>query len=82
MIEGILKYKNWDQFGELTLTFYEIELIQDIGEFKKGTKFDWANIDYEKGLLELGNKDDSEVKNKFKLKLQVDVLYTEGEVKT
>ena len=74
MISKILKHnEEWDQFSDLGLTFYDVELIQDIKEIKKGTKFDWANIDYEEGILELGNKGDIEVKNKFKLKLQIDV---------
>lgn len=73
-LEGdLFTWDGWDEGGDiLSVTFYNPVLKVDIGEDKKGTKFDFASISFEHSTLELGNNkpDGSEAISKtFKLGL-------------
>ena len=43
----------WDVVNTLILQFYDVVLTTDIANFVKGTEFDLAMMDLEKGFLTL-----------------------------
>ena len=46
-------WKSWDQHGVGVFGFADIILKEDIGSHKAGEKLPYANLDFEKGVLEL-----------------------------
>lgn len=55
MIDKYFKFDEWDCADELVCVYYSVELLLDIGDLKAGTKFEFANVDYEGGKLEFGD---------------------------
>lgn len=47
--------EDWDQVDTMFLTYTGITLVRDLGPFKAGEKFRYANISFNSGILELGN---------------------------
>lgn len=80
MIHKLLKYEDWDRYGDFSLSFYNVETIVDLGGIKSGSKFEIVNLDFENGVLEFyktGKEENSSVEIKLKsveikLKLVVD----------
>lgn len=61
MEKEIFTWKNWDIQDTSAFSFYDVELVRNIPGFLAGTKFDLADIDYERGTLQFSNygpKDD------------------------
>ena len=63
----LFDWKEWDEGDVMCISFHDITLKQDIGPFKKGDNFPWANIDFRSATLEIGISD-TEFKS-FKLNL-------------
>lgn len=73
MIDKLFTYTECDEIDQLVIVYENIELVCSIGEFPHGSFFDFATIDYQKGLLTL-NWDGQE--SKYPLTLQVGELLT------
>ena len=70
MEKQLFDWISWDELDTVEM-FYEVTLKIDIGEYKAGTAFDYAAVDYEKGLLEFYDDGDEPIAS-FKLKLIVE----------
>lgn len=53
MDSQLFKWEGWDQHDTMCFGFSKIKLLVDIGNHKVGDELPYANIDYEKGVLEL-----------------------------
>lgn len=62
MLKEIFSFKDWERLSDLTFIYHKIEILKDIdsGVFyhsiPEGTKFDWAQVDYENGTLVFFNR--------------------------
>ena len=68
MEKTLFTWENWDIMDTMAFWFYNVVLTIDIGDFKAGTKFTGAGVDYEDGTLTL---QDGENEFKFNLHLSV-----------
>lgn len=67
--QDLFSWEGWDEMDIMAINFHDIILKKDIGNLKKGSKFEWATIDFKSSQLEIGiNENKSE---KFKLKLEI-----------
>lgn len=72
MERQLFEWEGWDQHNTMVFGFHSVKLAIDIGVHKAGTNFPYANIDYDKGVLELFT--DPELKNppeKYKLNIVI-----------
>lgn len=60
MEQEYFSWSDWDELDTMVFMFYDVTLNRDIGNFKTGTKFSSAIMDYEKGKLTLWTEDDGE----------------------
>lgn len=50
-------YEEWDDMGDFMINFQGITLKRDIGNLKSGESYQWANLDFQNGILEIGNEE-------------------------
>ena len=65
----LFTWEGWDQFDTMGFNFTGVTLEKDLGPFKAGEMFAFANIDYGKSTLELGKEFHSEKVYVFSLNL-------------
>lgn len=68
MEKQLFEYEDWDVVDTMLFSFYNVILVQQIGDFPIGSKFESACINYETGELTLYEK---EIEHKFTLSLVV-----------
>lgn len=61
MIEDLLEWNDWDQFGSLIFCYYNCTIKSNIGkDIKVGDSFEVVNVDYEDGTIEFFSKSEDE----------------------
>jgi hypothetical protein len=73
--QDLFSWAGWDEADIMSIQFYDVVLKVDIGKYKKGTKFEWACIDFQTSTLELGESADKS--EKFGLHLNIEDLKKE-----
>lgn len=66
--QQLFTWQGWDGDQQL-MTFYDVELVKPIHNFPVGTKFKFANIMFEKSILQLLHS--NEKYYEFELKLEI-----------
>lgn len=66
----LFTWEEWDEVDTMTFVFFNVTLIRDLGAIKAGTHFDSAEMNYDKGKLELYEGEN--VAATFKLRLEVE----------
>ena len=56
-----ITWKAWDEVGILTNQYYDVEFIDEFGEFKKGDKFKTITINYSEGIIEAYNESGKDI---------------------
>jgi hypothetical protein len=46
------QWEGWDQHDTLSMSFYNVEFLEDFGAFRKGEKFSSVSVDYGEGIIE------------------------------
>lgn len=59
MEKNIFDWDGWDQHDTMAFSFTDVTLKVPVGEFPAGTKFPFANVDYENGTMEFCEEDDT-----------------------
>jgi hypothetical protein len=54
-------WEAWDKQDELFHTYYDVEFLEDFGEFKKGSKFTLIDVDYGRGVIEVYGDNEGEL---------------------
>lgn len=54
--EQIFKWEEWEDLGDGNLFFNDVELVVDIGSFKKGHQFDFAVFLIDSSIIEFLNE--------------------------
>lgn len=65
MDQELFESSGWDQADTISFTYYDCVLKQPIGDLPVGKKFDSANLDFERGLLDFYEEDN--VVKRFRL---------------
>lgn len=52
---SLFTYEEWDDMGDFMINFQGVTLNKNIGKLKAGESFQWANLDFQNGLVEIGN---------------------------
>jgi len=71
----LFSWKEWDQFDTAGFIFVDVVLLKDLGQFKAGEKFAYADIDYEKSKLELIKDEEHKEVYVFELHLSATFIY-------
>jgi hypothetical protein len=74
MEKQLFTWESWDQHDTSCFGFSKVKLKVDIGNHKAGEMIPYANIDYEKGELELYLDDECKQSEKYRLYFRLDLI--------
>lgn len=68
MLSEFLTWGSWDELDALSMCLYDVEVVKDFGQMKKGDLYPSISVFYDTGLIEVYKEEN---KPAFTLKIKI-----------